>query len=178
MCAFCRRPPASSDKEELKRIHKLMDNGNAQAFHLLAGLYFDGLMGLPQDYQKACELNLKVGELGCADGYLLLGDFYSRGNGVEVDMKKAKHYYGLAAMGGHINARFNLGVIEGHAGNVDRAVKHWKIAARAGHEDSLDAVKEGFMNAAVTKEEYANTLRAYQKSQDDMKSDERDKAAS
>ena len=32
------------------------------------------------------------------------------------------------------------------------------------------------MNGIVTKEEYANTLRAYQKIQDEMKSDQRDKA--
>ena len=32
------------------------------------------------------------------------------------------------------------------------------------------------MKGFVTKDEYANTLREYQKSQDDMKSDARDKA--
>ena len=32
------------------------------------------------------------------------------------------------------------------------------------------------MDGYVTKEEYANTLREYQKSQDEMKSDARDKA--
>ena len=37
-------------------------------------------------------------------------------------------------------------------------------------------VKHGFMNGHVTKEQYANTLREYQKSQDEMKSDARDKA--
>ena len=52
------------------------------------------------------------------------------------------------------------------------------MAARAGYDESLDAVKAGFRNGVVTKDEYANTLRAYQKIQDEMKSDERDKAAS
>ena len=33
------------------------------------------------------------------------------------------------------------------------------------------------MMGHITKEEYANTLRAYQMSQDEMKSDARDKAA-
>ena len=76
ICAFCRTPAAKSDEECIKRIKKLIDNGNAQAFHMLAGLYFEGglLEGLPQDYQKANESNLKAGELGCAGGYLLLGD--------------------------------------------------------------------------------------------------------
>ena len=39
-----------------------------------------------------------------------------------------------------------------------------------------DKVKEGFMDGMVTKDEYANTLRAYQSRQDEMKSDDRDKA--
>jgi len=50
------------------------------------------------------------------------------------------------------------------------------MAARAGMKESLDRVKNGFMKGLVTKDEYANTLRAYQKRQDEMKSDERDKA--
>ena len=33
------------------------------------------------------------------------------------------------------------------------------------------------MNGTVTKDEYANTLRAYQNMQDEMKSEDRDKAA-
>ena len=41
---------------------------------------------------------------------------------------------------------------------------------------SFDAVKGGYKNGYVTKEEYANTLRSYQKSQEEMKSNARDKA--
>jgi len=51
------------------------------------------------------------------------------------------------------------------------------IAAKAGSKDSLDQVKNGFMQGIVTKDEYANTLRAHQKIQDEIKSDARDKAA-
>ena len=39
-------------------------------------------------------------------------------------------------------------------------------------------VKIGFRNGKVTKDEYANTIRAYQKAHDEMNSDERDKAVS
>ena len=73
-------------------------------------------------------------------------------------------------------ARCNLGCLEGNAGNHQRAMKHLPISARAGEKFSLDNVKKGFMNGYVTKEEYANTLREYQKSQDEMKSEARDKA--
>ena len=62
-------------------------------------------------------------------------------------------------------------------GNLQRAFRHLILAACTGYTHSLDAVKEGYMNGHVTKEEYANTLREYQKSQDEMKSEARDKAA-
>ena len=94
-----------------------------------------------------------------------------------IDKKKARHYYELAAMNGSIKARHNLGATEYNNGNYDRAFKHFIIAASAGNKPSLDNVKQGYMRGHVTKEEYANTLREYQKSQDEMTSDARDKAA-
>jgi len=56
-------------------------------------------------------------------------------------------------------------------------MKHYFIGARAGNEYSLIKVHTGFMRGFVTKDEYANTLRTYQKRKDEMKSDDRDKAA-
>ena len=55
------------------------------------------------------------------------------------------------------------------------AFKHLLIAARP-HNLSLDAVKDGYTDGYVAKDQYANTLREYQKSQDEMKSKARDKA--
>jgi len=94
-----------------------------------------------------------------------------------MDEKKAKYYYELAAMMGDVNARHNLGALEFEADDHHRAFKHFNIAARAGYELSLHNVKQLFMKGIVTKDEFANTLRAYQKSQDEMKSEERDQAA-
>ena len=120
---------------------------------------------------------LRAGELGCAEAYFNLSNsYYHNGRGVEVDKKKAKYFYELAAMNGNVQARHNLGCIEGNAGNHHRAYKHFILAARAGFKLSLDELKEGFMDGHVTKEEYANTLRAYQQLHDEMKSDDRDKA--
>lgn len=42
---------------------------------------------------------------------------------MEVDKKKARYYYELAAIGGDANARHNLGCIEG--ADYDRALKHF-----------------------------------------------------
>ena len=153
-----------------------MNKGNSEAFNHLAVFYAEGINGMPQDRQKANELYLKAGELGCADGYFNLGMSYDQGRGVGVDMKKAKHYFELAAMNGHVQARYNIGCLEGEAGNDHRALKHFILAARAGFEMSLDMVKRGFMTGMLTQDEYANILRAYHERQKEMKNDVRDKA--
>ena len=174
-CAFCRTPEPTSDAEADERIKKLMDANNARALYIIAGYYARGVSGMPQDFAKANELWLRAGELGCADGYRNLGNSYYNGAGVEMDKKKAKHFYELAAMNGEARARHNLGCMEGDAGDEHRARKHFMIAAKAGYKDSLDTVKKGYMMGYFTKDEYANTLRAYQKAHDEMKSDLRDK---
>ena len=71
------------------------------------------------------------GELGCSEAYFNLGNAYDNGRGVEVDEGKAKHYWELSAMGGDVCARYNLGYTELQAGNIQRAMKHFMISARA-----------------------------------------------
>ena len=176
LCAFCRVPPASSDEDETERIRKMAESGNAIAIYNIGSYYKEGLYGFPLDLIKANEFFLKAGELGCVEAYCNLGFSYDNGRGVEMDKKKAKHYYELAAMNGNVKARHNLGCLEGEAGNIARSKKHFILAARAGWKKSLDKVKDGYSSGIVTKDEYANTLREYQKIQDEMKSDTREKA--
>jgi len=61
---------------------------------------------------------------------------------------------------------------------VGRAMKHFMIAAKSGLDDSLKNVGHGYKQKWVTKDEYASTLRAHQRSRDEMKSEQRTKAAS
>ena len=108
LCAFCRTPNATTLDEHVKRTKKLTEKGNAEAYLQLVGHYTDGAYVLPQDWNKAHELWLKAGELGNASGYFNLGVAYDKGRGVEVNKKKAKHYWELAAMNGHVMARHHL----------------------------------------------------------------------
>ena len=99
------------------------------------------------------------------------------GEGVERDEKKAVHYWELAAMGGQVLARHNLGVFENLAGTMDRALKHFMIAAGSGYYDSLENIKQMFMNGDATKDDYAKALCVYQKNLVEIKSPQRNEAA-
>ena len=73
-------------------------------------------------------------------------------------------------------ARHNLACQELHAGNLDRAWRHWMVAAMAGDDGSLKEMKRGYAKGYVTKDDFAKALRGHQKSVDKMKSENRDKA--
>jgi len=139
--------------------------------------YSDGGLNLPSDHTKALELYHRAADLGNAQSYYNIGIAYRIGRGVERDEKKAEHYYELAAMGGIVTARYNLGVIEGNSGNMDRALKHWMIAVKGGDYNSLKNIKILFSGGNATKDDYANALRLYQAYLDEIRSDQRDKAA-
>jgi len=176
-CALCRMPLPKNDKEIMKRNKKRMSLGDAEAFYALGCSYQDGDWGLPQYYNKAMELWTNAAELGLITAHYNLGLVYYNGRGVDRNMKKAIKHYKLAAIGGDEAARHTLGYIEEGKGNMERAMKHYIISARSGYGESLKAVGEGYKAGHVTKDEYANTLRAHQVSIDEMKSKQRDIAA-
>ena len=106
LCPFCRTPAATSDEENIKRIKKRVDMGDAQAIYSLACHYDEGKRGLSQDRDKALELWRRAGELGDAVSYCKIGNIYLQGRGVERnDEKKATQYWELAAMGGECSGK-------------------------------------------------------------------------
>ena len=176
-CHFCRTPIPTSEEEAIKRVKKRMETGDAIAIFSL-GCYFNtGESSLPQDYTKALELYHRAAELEHSRAYFNIANAYDHGKGVEMDEKKARHYYELAAMGGDVDARHQLGVIEWNAGNYDRALRHFMIAVRGGDSNSVKRVQELFMDGNATKDNYTAALRARQSYLDEIKSDQREKAA-
>ena len=166
-----------SIEEFNERLQKRVEVDDAVAIFNLGNYYRRGDNGFPQDDDKAFELFVRAGELGCAKAYCLIGHAYYNGRGVEIDKKKANQYYKLAAIGGNINARHNLGLDEQRAGNMNRALKHYMIAAGGGLNNSLKVIQEFYTNGHATKEDYAKTLRAYQAYLAEIKSTQRDAAA-
>jgi len=181
-CPFCRTVAPKSSEEAVKRLNKLVAAGDPIAMYNLGCYYRDGC-GLPQDYAKALELWHRAGELGYAIAYASAGELgyavsaYYDGRGVEVYKKKANHYYELAAMGGNANARYNLGNLEGRAGNMDRALKHYLIAVSSGDAESLKQIQLFYSKGHATKEDYTTALQSYQTYLGEIKSKQRDDAA-
>jgi len=176
-CAFCRTPKPDSMEEINEREKKRMELNDPIAMHNLGNYYRDGRNGLPQEYTKALEYWHRAGELGYAKAYCNIGNAYHRGEGIEVDRKKATYYYELAAIAGCVQARYNLGLEEERVGNYDRALKHYTIAVRDGFNDSLKKIKQLYRLGHVTKEEYTKVLQSYQTYLGEIKSTQRDKAA-
>mmetsp|Transcript_25831 Transcript_25831/g.44120 ORF Transcript_25831/g.44120 Transcript_25831/m.44120 type:complete len:298 (-) Transcript_25831:140-1033(-) len=172
-CPFCREPAPTTDEEMLRRCRKRMKLGDAGAWCHIGLLYIDGRAGLPRDRRLALELLQRASELGSSVADFNISSIYVQGY-VEMDKKKVIHHYQRAAMGGHERARHNLGCREVDDGNIHRALKHWMIAARSGHWGSMDNVRKGYDRGYIKKVKYENTLLAYQKYHDDIKSKERD----
>jgi len=176
-CAFCRTPDPESYEEIMKRHEKRVDADDPIAIYTKGNYYKDGRNGYPQDYAKALELFHRSAELGCSEAYTSIGYVYLYGEGVEVDKKKARHYWELAAIGGDASARHNLGINEGETGNVERALKHWMIAVRGGESESLKQIKVLYSNGHATKGDYTTALQLYQEYLGEIKSPQRDEAA-
>ena len=169
-CAFCRRPNAETEKEYIDRLKMGVERNDANSIFSLAMLYMKVEQGCPKDLAKAIKLFLKAGKLGCAVAYCNMGSLYNYGYGVEKDMKKAVDHWELAAIGGCLPARHNLACFEGKAGNNERAFKHLLINTKAGFELSMKSLQIVFEQGYVTKDEYAEALRGYQKQHDETKS--------
>ena len=175
---FCNTPSAKSNKEFIERLTDRMEKYNdPEAMMMLSDYYRNGEHGLPVDQSKAFELYKRASELECAGAHFHLGIIYQIGEGTEIDMSMAVYHYQIAAMMGHTSARTNLGFVEFEHGYVQRAMRHFMIAAKCGDDDALHNVKEGFKDGHVTKEDFAKALRAYQASCDETKSEQRDRAA-
>ena len=176
-CPFCRNPYPIRDMETNERLKKRVEAGDAQAIYSVGGYHRVGAYCFPQDMDKALELWHRAAELGFAKSYNNIGHAYNNGIGVEVDKKKAMHYFELAAMGGNEGARHNLGINEGKARNLERALKHLMIAVRDGQPESLEVIKGLYSKGCVSKQDYTKALQAYQTYLGEITSEQRDEAA-
>ena len=177
LCPFCRTPAPDTDEEVTELEKCRAGDGDAEAINNIGNYYCNGLYGYPQNQAKALELWHRSSKLGFNRAYFNIAHSYKFGRGVEVDPKKAIHYYELAAMRGHASSRNELGIFEAEVGNIDRALKHYMIAATGGDFNAMKNIKALYMAGDATKTDFERALRSYQSYLDDIKSTQRDEAA-
>jgi len=77
-----------------------------------------------------------------------------------------------------LSSRYNIGLFEQQdKGNMDRALKHYKIAAGCGFSESLKQIQKLYASGYATKDDYMEALRAHQSCLVKIKSHQREKAA-
>jgi hypothetical protein len=172
-CPFC-RASVPNRKEGIEMMKKRADDNDSDAMCNLGMRYLDGdeFLSIKKDTDKAAKLFHRAAELGSSKGYTNLALMYYNGEGVSKDESKAKQYYEKGAMAGSVLSRFNLGIIEADAGRLDRAIKHWLIAANCGEIKAVDNIKKAMARGHATR-----ALRGYQQWVNEVKSDQRDRAA-
>ncbi|EJK49088.1 hypothetical protein THAOC_32068 [Thalassiosira oceanica] len=175
-CPFCRTKPPQNDDEALDMVMKRVAARDPEAIRHLGDLHLNGAYGLEESKSRAFELLTEAAELGSSRALLKMGMAYYNGWGVAQDKAKGIRYSEAAAMRGCAESRHLLGTFEEDNGKFDRAVRHFMISAKMGRKDSLDGIKEMFAKGHATKKQYAEALKGYQDTVEEMKSPRRDEA--
>eukprot|EP00577_Skeletonema_sp_RCC1716_P017233 CAMPEP_0113426120 /NCGR_PEP_ID=MMETSP0013_2-20120614/30547_1 /TAXON_ID=2843 ORGANISM="Skeletonema costatum, Strain 1716" /NCGR_SAMPLE_ID=MMETSP0013_2 /ASSEMBLY_ACC=CAM_ASM_000158 /LENGTH=289 /DNA_ID=CAMNT_0000314355 /DNA_START=136 /DNA_END=1005 /DNA_ORIENTATION=+ /assembly_acc=CAM_ASM_000158 len=170
-CPFCRHPVPKSQEEVVKNIMKRVEANDPIAFHQMGHMCYE-----EGDYDGAFEYYKKAADLGDAVAHFELSVMYREGEGVEKDKKREVYHLEEAAIGGHLGARYNLGIMDGKAFRFDRAMKHHIIAAKLGYDGSLGPLKTFNEIGLVSEEDFATALRAHQTAVDATKSLQREAA--
>ena len=177
-CPFCRRAyPETYEESEVLRMKRVEANDPA-------ALRQEGAKQLEKgEHQSAFEYFAKAAALGSVEAHYELSVQYHEGQGVEKDIGKEVYHLEKAAIAGHPSARYNLGVYEWNSDrNIERAVKHYIIAARQGDNGSIKQLIEMFKlgqefnTEFLSKDDLAATLRAHQAAVDATKSPQREAA--
>ena len=170
-CPFCRHPiPISQSREDFERI--LMKRVEANDPVAMGQMGFQ--CNKAGDYGSAVEYWKRAANLGDMEAHFNLSVMYYDGHGVEKDEKKQVYHLEEASIGGHPDARYYLGGVEEKNGRLDRAIKHWIIAANLGSDKALEALKNAYRYGLISKDDFASALRAHQAAVDATKSPQRE----
>ena len=105
-CPFCREPVASDEENKKRIMRRIKANDPAAISEMGTERYNEG------DYDSAVKYWKKAAELGDVGAHYQLGHSYHEGDVVEKDEEKEVYHYEKAAIGGHPEARHNLGCYE------------------------------------------------------------------
>ena len=169
-CPFCRKV-LPSDKEAEENIMKRIEANDPVAMREQGSYCYK-----KGDYSSAFEYFTKAAKLGDIEANYKLASCFDLGHGIEKDEKKDVFHLEEAAIGGHPIARFNLGCHEGIKGRIERAIKHWMIAAGQGYDNAIEALSRLYAIGTISQDVFAAALRAHQAAVDATKSPQREAA--
>ena len=173
-CPFCREPMLKAKEEGAKQNMRLK---RVEANDPVALSHEGGEHHSKGNYTRAFDYYSRAAELGDAQAHCNLAVLYHNGEGVKKNGGKETHHLEEAAIGGHPVARRLLGCKEYLVNrNIERAVKHWIIAATQGEDESIQELMKAFKNGFVGKDVLAATLRAHKAAVDATKSPQREAA--
>ncbi len=170
-CPFCRQEIIMSEEKAKSDVMKRIETNDPVAMCQMGLRLCD-----EKNYSVALEYFTKAAELGNMEAHYSLASMYGEKKGVEKDENKERFHLEEAAIGGHPRARHMLGWKELGSDKIERAKKHFIIAANLGLDDSIEALKQGYAVGHVSKEEFAAALRAHQAAVDATKSSQREAA--
>ena len=180
-CPFCREPRPSMD-EYVRQLEARTLKNDYRALTSLGSFFMQGSNGLPKNNLKGLDYLIKAVELGSAEACGGIGNIYDEGTGVGIDRVRAALFERVGALRGSIIARHNIGISEYESGNHGIGIRHWKVAAEAGSQPSIDTLKKIY-NADgkrpgkefITKECMDSLYRVCHDAQEEVKSEEREK---
>ena len=143
LCAFCRFETQLDDlgKALIAQYNVRAEKNDADAINNLAENYRVGECGLPKDDVMALRLYLRAAELGCLAAIGNLATSFFRDDDVLQDADFAMQLATIAAKRGHLVSYHLIGNIYHEQGDVENTAKSWIFAAKAGHSDSMKALR-------------------------------------
>jgi len=181
-CPFCRELPPTQGDEIVRQLEAIALKNDHNALTSLGDIFAKGSCGLPQDDLKALDCWIKAVELGSPAACRNIAAFYLGDHGISKDMERKDLFQIVSALRGCVIARHNMGKSEYDSGNHEIGIRHWKIAAEAGSQPSLDVLKniynadgKFFRKEFISKECMDSLYRVCHDAQEEVKSEERKK---
>lgn len=144
-CPFCREAKPSAEGG-LRQLEARIQQNDVNALAGVGDYLWNGKQGMSKDKLKALDYWIRAAELGSAEACGVIVLLCERDAAVAaMDKKRAFIFEQVGAMRGNILSRNSIGVKEYSRGNHEVGIRHWKIAAEAGHQFSLDALKGIFL---------------------------------
>ena len=179
LCPFCRAPDTCfTFEEEEKLLEAQASRGDVTAHDILAENFLED----PALQMKGLYHLLQGIELGSSESCLMLSRLLKDGGceTIKPAPKKADIFRLTAAVRGDIGARHECGTVSYDRGNHELGIQHWKVAAEAGMQPSLDALKYIYSNDRpgkefISKEDMASIDRACHQAQKEVWSEQREK---